>query len=161
MYWLIPTKTESELFREIIRILAKQFDEGVFMPHLTLCRAGDAKNSGKTLNVRTAPVCLRISGIGHSAKFTKALFVRFAASKSLHQLVSQLGGKPKGLSDPHVSLLYKKLPAGIRRDLAAVVKLPFRAVTFDSIIAMSCVSPTKTKRDVQSWRRIATKRLSG
>ena len=162
MYWLIPIKTESELFRAIIRILAKQFDAPLFLPHLTLCRTDNAKSVRQALShVRAAPINLRIRGVAHSAKFTKTLFVRFMPSKSLERLVSQLGGKPKSLSDPHLSLLYKKSPPAIRRNLAVAVKLPFRTVTFDSIMAMSCVSPSETKQDVESWRTLATKHLSG
>lgn len=162
IYWLVPDTAESELLRDFIRILAKQSEAPLFAPHLTLCRAKDAKSVSKVLSqVRVAPIRLRIREVAHSAKFTKTLFVRFTPSKSLERLVIQLGGKPKELSDPHLSLLYKKLPASIRREVAAAVKLPFRAVTFDAITAMSCVSPTETRRDVESWRRLATKQLSG
>ena len=162
MYWLIPTRIESELFEEIIRILAQQFDGPIFLPHLTLCRAENAKSVRQILRrVRAEPVRLRIRGITHSAKFTKTLFVRFTPSKSLQRLVVELGGKRKALADPHLSLMYKKLQPRIRRDLAAAVKLPFRAITFDAVCAMSCVSATATKQDVQLWRKLATKRLSG
>jgi hypothetical protein len=162
MYWLIPNKAQSELFRGIIRILAKQFDAASFAPHLTLCRAGAGKSSAKELSkVRAGPIRLRIRGIPHSAKFTKTLFVRFTPTRSLERLVTELGGKPKSLTDPHLSLLYKKLPAAIRRELAATIRLPIRQVAFDALTAMSCVSPTKNKQDVKSWRKVAAKRLSG
>jgi len=162
MYWLIPSKPESELFRGLIRILAKQFDAPVFMAHLTVGRAGDAMSSGKVLpELRAAPIRLRIREIAHSDKFTKTLFVRFERSNQLAGLVSQLGAKPKSLSDPHLSLLYKKLPVAVRRELADAINLPFRSITFDSIIAMSCLSPTETRRDVESWRKVATRPLSG
>jgi hypothetical protein len=75
--------------------------------------------------------------------------------------VLNLGGKPAFLRDPHISLLYKKMPASTRRELAAAIKLPFREVMFDCIKAMRCVSPTESRRDVESWHQVATKRFSG
>ena len=157
VYWLIPTKAKSELFRDIIGILAKQFDAPSFAPHLTLCRTEEVKSVGKMLS--HAPIRLRIRGIAHSPKFTKALFVRFTPTKSLKGLVTELGGKPNSLTDPHLSLLYAALPAAIRRELVATVKLPFGKVAFDAVMAMSCISPTENKQDVKSWRKLETKLL--
>src|SRR5438477_9136692 len=114
-YWLIPAKPERELFSNVIRILAKQFDAARFEPHLTLCRATDENSLSKVLRrIRSKPIRLRIRGVAHSSKFTKTLFVRFMMNRSLQQLVIDLGGDPKSLSDPHVSLVYSKLPSQMR-----------------------------------------------
>ncbi len=66
----------------------------------------------------------------------------------------------KAPSDPHVSLLYKKLPRATKKELAAVMKLPFRTVVFDSIAAVRCVSPSRTAADVESWRILGKKSLT-
>ena len=162
IYWLVPAKPESELFRDIIRILAKEFNGPLFQPHLTLCRSEDRSSPRTVLSqVRVLSVQLRIREIAHSAKFTKTLFVRFAPSRRLQLVVTELGGKTRSVSDPHLSLLYKKSPAAIRRELAATINLPMAEVRFDAITAMRCVLPTKTKQDVETWRKLATKRLSG
>src|SRR6185312_15697849 len=102
--------------------------------------------------VRSGPLRLRILGVAHSTKFTKTLYVRCTPNKSLKQLVTDLGGDPNELLDPHVSLLYKRLPASMRRELAASIKLPFREINFDQIKTVSCNSPTETHSDVRSWR---------
>jgi 2'-5' RNA ligase len=162
IYWLVPAKPEYELFRELIRILAKEFDAPLFEPHLTIGKASGGHSPAKLLReIRAAPVRLRIGEIAHSSKFTKTLFVRFTAGKSLERVVARLGGNSKSLRDPHLSLLYKRLPARTRRELAAAIKLPFSEVKFDVIKAVSCVSPTETRSDVESWRKLATKQLSG
>jgi len=161
MAWLMPAAAERELFREVIRILAKQFEAAKFEAHLTLCQA-DRKQPAKQLRkVRSGPLRLRIRGVAHSTKFTKTLYVRCAPSKSLKQLVADLGGDPEKLRDPHVSLLYKRLPASMRRELAASIKLPFRAIKFDRVKTVCCNRSTETRKDVESWRVIATKKLSG
>jgi hypothetical protein len=162
IYWLLPAKAETELFRRLIRILADEFDAAVFQPHLTLCSHSSETSPARLLRqIKAKPLRLRVRGIAHSSKFTKTLFVRFAADKSLARLIEGLGEKSKTLSDPHLSLLYKKLPAAMRRELAATLDLPFREVTFDSVAAVSCVAPTKTSNDVRSWRKLAAMRLTG
>ena len=160
--WLIPAAPYRELFREYIRILAREFDGPRFEPHLTLCPLPDGKTARAILRqVKAKPVRLGINEIAFSARYTKTLYVRFHPTKSLEKLVGRLGGKPKSLRDPHVSLLYKGLPATKKRELAATIKLPFREVVFDQIKAVRCPSPTATAADVKAWRVLATKRLSG
>ena len=162
VYWLTPAKAERELFCEIVRILAKQLDAPRFEPHLTLCLAPDRQSLSKVLRrIKLSPIRLRVRGLSCSAEFTKTLFVRFKSSRALKELIVDLGGEAKSLRDPHVSLLYKRIPARLKKELTSTIKLPFREVVFDSIKAVRCASPTKTRADIESWRVIATKRLSG
>lgn len=161
VYWLIPARPEADLFRDIIRILAGQFDGPRFEPHLTVCSAADGSSARRTLRqTRFASVRLRITGIKQSSKFTQTLTVQFAPNKTLDQLVKSLGGS-RPLRNPHLSLIYKRMPTATRCGLARAIQLPFRHVTFDRIKAVICVVPTETSRDVKSWRVLATKRLSG
>jgi cyclic phosphodiesterase-like protein len=160
-YWLIPAKPESELFASIIRILAKAFDAPLFEPHLTICAGPDQQTAAKTLRrIKKGPIRLRCRDIAVSSKFTKTLFVRFKSNPSVRNLCARLCGRPKALPDLHLSLIYKKLPAKTKRDLVATIKLPLRAVTFDRLKAVRCVSPTTTGTEVKNWRVLATKRLS-
>src|SRR5437868_9044691 len=82
IYWLVPAKPEYELFRDLIRILAKQMNAPVFEPHLTLGATEVDSSPGQILRqIQSAPVRLRIREIAHSSKFTKTLFVRFTPAK--------------------------------------------------------------------------------
>jgi hypothetical protein len=160
VYWLIPAKPERDLLRDIIRILAQQFDAARFEPHLTLGKAKDGQSPRTTLRqIRAAPIRLRIRRIKHSSKFTQTLCVQLSPNKALQRLVGELVGK-KSVQNAHLSLLYKRLPTSIRRSLAAAIQLPFREIAFDQVQAMSCITPTETRRDIESWRPVATKRLS-
>jgi hypothetical protein len=162
IYWLIPAPKYRELFIELIRILARQFDAPQFEPHLTLCRANDEQAVAKTLRqIKGEPFRLRVRQISYSSKFTKTLFVRFSSNASLDRLVLKLGGKSRSPRDPHISLLYKRLPAGIKRQVAATIRLPFREVLFDGVKAVHCPVPTETRVEVKRWRVVAIKRLSG
>jgi hypothetical protein len=144
------------LFREIIRILANECGGPRFEPHLTLCLAQDRQSLRR---IKSAPIQLRVREIACSSKFTKTLFVRFKSSATLEKLIVDLGGNAKSVRDPHVSLLYQKMSILSKRELVSTIKLPFAEVVFDSIKAVRCISPTTTRRDVESWRVLTTKRL--
>lgn len=165
VYWLIPAQPERELFGEIIRILARQFNAPRFQPHLTVLLSRKNRQPTRKIlqQLRASPIRLEIRNISHSAKFTKTLFVRFNSSRALQKLAVDLSGLPgthaKSLRDPHLSLLYKRLPAATRKELAATIKLPLREIVFDSIKAVRCAAPTNTRAEVKAWRAISSKRL--
>jgi hypothetical protein len=91
----------------------------------------------------------------------KTLFVRFQPNESLEHLVTKLGGRRKPVRDPHISLIYARLPAAVKRELADTIQLPFAEVVFDRVQLMSCPGPTESAADVESWRMLASRRLGG
>ena len=164
-YWLIPAEPERELFAEIIRILAKQFDAPRFEPHVTLFAVSpDRQSAAKVLHqISASPIRLRIRDVSYSTKFTETLFLRFKSNKALQKLVVDLArvmkSRPRAVCAPHISFLYKKLPTATKKVLAATIKLPFREVVFDSIKAVRCALPTRTRAEVKAWCVIASNRL--
>jgi 2'-5' RNA ligase len=167
VYWLLPAKPERDLFCEVVRILREEFRAPNFEPHLTLFSASKDRQSPKKVlkQISMRPIRLTTRGAGFSSEFTKTLFVRFKSSDSLRKLAADLSraaqSRAKGPIDPHVSLLYKKLPRATKKELAAVMRLPFRSVVFDSIAAVRCVSPSRTKGDVDGWKILAKRSLRG
>jgi 2'-5' RNA ligase len=165
VYWLLFAKPERELFCEVARILRKEFRAPNFEPHLTLFVTTKDQESPKRVlqKIKTRPIRLNVRGVGYSSKFTKTLFVRFKSSPQLRKLVSDLGraakSPAKSPADPHVSLLYKKIPQSAKKELAAVIKLPFRSARFDSIAAVRLTLPVRTDADVKKWKIIARKSL--
>jgi 2'-5' RNA ligase len=167
IYWLIPARDERELFSQIIRILGRELSGPNFRPHLTVLVSAKNRSSPKAVlrGIKARPIQMRILGTATSAKFTKTLFVRFKSSPAFRRLAVDLGTPAKSrrmrVRDPHVSLLYKKISPAIRRELASVIKLPFREVVFDSIEAVKVKLPVRTRADVEAWRVVAKKKLSG
>jgi 2'-5' RNA ligase len=177
VYWLLPAKPERELFCEVVRILRKEFRAPNFEPHLTLFsttkgRKPRANRGPRKLSespkkvlqqISMRPVRLMTRGVGFSSEFTKMLFVRFKSSDALRKLIADLSraakSRAKAPSNPHVSLLYKKLPRAAKKELAAVIKLPFRTVVFDSIAVVRCAYPSRTAADVDGWKILAKKSL--
>jgi 2'-5' RNA ligase len=165
VYWLLPAKPERELFCSIVRILRKEFRAPNFEPHLTLFVAvGDRHDPKRILNqIRARPIRLTARGVTFSEKFTKTLYARFKSSPALRKLAADLAraakSRAKAPSDPHVSLLYKKMPRTAKKEMASVLRLPFRTVIFDSIAAVRLTLPVRTGADVEKWKIVSRKSL--
>jgi 2'-5' RNA ligase len=166
-YWLIPSEPAHSFFQRIIKDLARRYDAPVFEPHVTVHVGADQteaatkaleKAASKCKLVRQAP--LRID---QSDEFIKTLFVQFAMTAELGKINGVIRHAANDSSQyelkPHLSLLYKNLPAATRSELAASIRLPSSEITFDSLQAIRCVSPTQTGADVEAWELIASRML--
>ena len=164
-YWLLPAKPERDLFCNLVRILRKEFRAPSFEPHLTLLVSKKNHDAPKKIlqQIQSRPVRLRLRGVAFSSKFTKTLFVRFKPNPALRKLATNLGraakDSTKAPADPHVSLLYKKTPHRAKKELASVIRLPFRTARFDSIAVVRLTLPVRTGDDVAKWKIIAKKSL--
>lgn len=165
VYELLPAKPERDLFCDIIRILRKELRAPNFEPHLTLFVTDKTEVSPRKVlaAVRGRPIRLTIRNTAFSGKFTKTLFVRLKSNPALRKLATDLaraakvaGGPP---ADPHVSLLYKKIPARVKKELARTIKLPIRTVRFDSIAAVRLTLPVRTSAAIGKWKIVAKRSL--
>ncbi len=165
VYWLLPAKAERELFCQIIKILCHELDAPNFEPHVTISLSRDLKTKPKEVlrKLRSKPIRMRITGTATSSQFTKTLFVRLKANGSFDTLTTALAAAAKIRStrvrNPHISLLYKKSSPATKRELARMIKLPFREITLDSIAVAQVRLPVKTRADVEQWRIVARKSL--
>ena len=168
-YWLIPSEPAHSFCYEIIKDLARRCDAPVFEPHVTIHVGADRADAAKNALRDAARECKLIGltplGIDQSDEFIKTLFVQFAMSAELSKINGTVREEANDSSHyelkPHLSLLYKNLAVGTRRELAASIDVPFPEVIFDAIKAVRCVSPTKSSADVEAWRVVAAASLSG
>jgi hypothetical protein len=168
-YWLIPAEPARSYFQNIVNELAEQYSAPEFEPHVTVHVGADCTDTlGEVLSraVRDSKrIALQVLKISNSAEFIKTLFVTFAASAQLQRLKQSIRKATQDSSDyqlnPHLSLLYKNMSMADRRLLARSIEVPFPEVTFDSLKAVRCVSPTQTQADVESWAVMAETPLSG
>ena len=166
-YWLIPAEP-GRLFQRIINDLARRHDAPVFEPHVTIHVGADHADASENALRDAANQCRHVGltplGVDQSDEFVKTLFVQFAMTVELRQINHIIRKATKDSSHyelkPHLSLLYKKTEAAVRRELAASIKVPFSKVTFNSIKAVRCVSPTRSRADVEAWHVIAAASLS-
>jgi hypothetical protein len=163
-YWLIPSEPVRSFFQRIINDLARRHDAPVFEPHVTVHVGTDQAHAGENALRETARQCklvrLRPIGIDQSDEFIKTLFLQFAINAELRQINDLIRDATNNSSEyelkPHLSLLYKNLPAATRNELLASIIVPFSEIAFDSLQAVRCVSPTQNGADVEAWERIAT-----
>jgi len=166
-YWLIPAEPARSFSQGMINDLACRYDAPLFEPHVTVhvaANRADAAEKAISKAVRECqPVKLKVLEIDHSDVFIKTLFVQFARNRKLQRLNTIIRNAAQDSShyelNPHLSLLYKKIPAEVRAELADSIRVPFLEVTFDALQAVRCVSPTDHSAEVEAWRVVATKKL--
>ena len=167
-YWLIPSEPAHSFFQQIINDLARRCDAPVFEPHVTIHVGADRASPAENALGDAARECKAIRltplGIDQSDEFIKTLFVQFAMSAELRKINNVIREAANDSAQyelkPHLSLLYKKMEAAARRELAASIDVPFSEVTFDAIKAVRCVSPTQSRTDVEAWHVVWAQALS-
>jgi 2'-5' RNA ligase len=168
-YWLIPAEPARTFFQSLIEDLARRYDAPLFEPHVTIHVGANHVHAAEKALSKAArecqPINLEALGIDHSHEFIKTLFVQFTPNTKLQQLNAIICNAAEDSSyyelNPHLSLLYKNIPTEIRSGLADSINVPFSEVTFDALNAVGCVSPTQNRADVEAWRIVARKQLSG
>jgi hypothetical protein len=167
-YWLIPAEPARSFFERTIVDLARRYNAPVFEPHMTIYVGSDRVETEEVVAKAVSGCRLvqaKVLKVCQSGEFIRTLFVQFALDRKLQQLNEMIRDAAQDSSDyqlkPHLSLLYNKMSILARRQLAGSVELRFLEVTFDSIKAVRCVSPTQNRADVEAWRLVATKALCG
>jgi hypothetical protein len=167
-YWLIPAGPARSFFEKTIIDLARRYSAPVFEPHMTVYVGSDRVEAEEVIAKAVSGCRLiqaKVVKCCESDEFIKTLFVQFAPDRKLQQLNETLRDAAQDSSDyqlnPHLSVLYKKMSILARRELVDSIRLPFSEVTFESIKAVRCASPTQNRADVEAWRVVATKLLFG
>jgi 2'-5' RNA ligase len=166
-YWLIPAEPAHRFFQDLINDLARRYDAPVFEPHVTIYAGADSTDAvDRTLSKAAQdcePIVLQALELSHSDEFIKTLFVEFGPNSKLQRLNQVIRSAAQNSSDyqpnPHLSILYKTISTQDRHLLTRSIDVPFPEVTFDSLKAVRCVSPTQSRADVEAWRVVAEKPL--
>src|SRR2546430_2432610 len=166
-YWLIPAEPAHSFFQGAINDLARRYEAPLFEPHVTIHVGANHIDAAEHALSKAARECQSITvkalGIDHSDEFIKTLFVQFALNTNLQQLNAIVRSAAEDSSDyklnPHLSLLYKKIPPVVRSELADSINVPFSEVVFDTLQAVRCISPVQNRADVEAWRAITRRSL--
>jgi 2'-5' RNA ligase len=166
-YWLIPTEPARSYFQSVINDLAERYNAPRFEPHVTVHAGVDCTDRVDEVLSKAARDCERIAlqalAVSGSPEFIKTLFVLFAVTTQLQGFNQSIRTAEKNSSgyelNPHLSLLYKRMSNQDRRLLANSIEVPFPEVTFESLKAVRCISPTRSRADVEAWRVVAERSL--
>jgi 2'-5' RNA ligase len=166
-YWLIPTEPARSFFQSLLTDLAQRYNAPQFEPHVTIHVGADCTETVDGVLSKAARNCerivLRVLQVNGSSEFIKTLFVQFALNTQLQQLNQSIRTAALDSSDyqlnPHLSLLYKRISIRDRHLLTHSIEVPYPKVTFASLKAVRCISPTQSRADVEAWRVVAEKDL--
>jgi 2'-5' RNA ligase len=166
-FWLIPADPAYSLYQGLINDLARRYDAPVFEPHITIHVGADRADLALRALKHAARKCSSITltpvGIDESEEFVKTLFVQFALSAALQRMNEIIRNAAHEVSryelKPHLSLLYNKMEAVARRKLALSIKMSFSEIAFSAIKAVRCISPARSRADVEAWRIVAAASL--
>jgi 2'-5' RNA ligase len=167
-YWLVPAAPAGSFFVSRIAEFAARFDAPPFEPHVTIyaSRKGGEDPEGVLSGALAdcEPFRLSVRDIQCSDEFTKTVFVQLEPSPELLRL-NRAFQQASALHheydlNPHLSLIYKKMTREARIEVATSVRVPFTEVLFDSVKAVVCPTPIRSRADVESWRVVATQSLA-
>lgn len=144
--------------------LARKLDGPIFEPHLTLGAGADSETTARAqlakISATHRAIELRTLGIDFSARFTQTLFLRMGGSEELEGLRDALANAGDGADfEPHISLLYAKIPSEIQAAECGRMEIPLATIRFDALRAISFRDPVETRGDVEDWRTIAEANL--
>ncbi len=159
--WLIPERDAMGHFRGLIEQLCRDHQAPPFIPHITLYSWPET--DPERINSRVAPLLegvaplrLKLTGTATSDDFFRCFVARVDPSEALLDLRRRIEGLEKDPRDrsyePHLSLLYKSLPAVRRDSLPGRYPIGLRRAVFDSVWLATPGNQSEGWRDVASWR---------
>jgi 2'-5' RNA ligase len=167
--WLCPREPLRSALRSTIHQLSASLDAVEFEPHVTVFCGPSTDEEAREVTNRIArqfaPIELTASGLRYTDSYTKTLFVQFHESAVLRQVFEMAATSYTRQSNyalnPHLSLLYKKLPAAEQRQLCETLDVPIGAYWFDRLRMIETELPIEDSGPVRRWRTICEAELEG
>jgi hypothetical protein len=169
-YWLVPAAPDHEYLADRIRTLAEAQDATPFEPHVTLAVTtldpDDAQGLVlEKLSRSFAPFDAATGSAQHTDQRFKSLYLPIESTviPLMHRQVLSLArsATSDAAFDPHLSLLYKILPASERIRLARTEPASGRRVRFDRVAVILPARGDSDFSDVSGWRVAESRPLSG
>jgi 2'-5' RNA ligase len=166
--WLMPSEPQRSALRSTIHRLAARLDAIEFEPHVTVfCGPSTDAEAGAVVDriaKQFAHIELTADHLDHTERYTKALFVRFRPSDVLWQIFEMAKSYARQSNyalDPHLSLLYKKLPEAQQRKLCGTLDVPMGNYLFDRIRLTETELPIEDAGPIKRWRTLCETELRG
>lgn len=169
-FWLLPVETERDIYQDLIHRLSHTYDAPDFAPHVTIYSGIFAPETSPEQLVAQAiagisPFTMQVNGLRYTDTFLKSLFIQLQPSPPLQAMSETIGTQALPVSnyvlDPHLSLLYKRLPESEKQRIVASIQLPNTTISFDEVSVISTPTPTRTAHDVARWQEVHRQKLPG
>jgi len=152
--WLIFSDKDEQSLREQVDDLSQLYSAPKFRPHITLY--GSLEIDIKRLAVitdrcfsKTKKFSVHTTGIGQTDNIWKTIFIKIASDSQLMELYEFLTTELEQFRnydfDPHVSLIYRKMPVEKRI-------LIMQEINFAPHYEITGAALVETSVDVDNWR---------
>jgi hypothetical protein len=166
--WLAPSEPLRSTLRSIIGRLAADFGAVEFEPHVTVFCGPSAETEARAVARRIAeqfsPVELIVDRLEHTEIYTKTLFIQFQESVVLQQMFEATAAgytqHSNYVLNPHLSLLYKKLPRPVQAELCDTIEIPTGKYGFDRVRMIETELPIEDAGPVRRWRTVCDEALT-
>ena len=166
--WLVPREPLRSALRATIHRLAESLDAVAFEPHVTVYCGPSSDAEAQSVVDRIAgqfsPIELVADGLSYTELFTKTLFVQFRESATLRRMFETAAAnvaRPSGyVLNPHLSLLYKRLPQDRQRELCETLDVPTGKHWFDRVRIVETELPIEDAGPVRRWRTVCEAELT-
>jgi 2'-5' RNA ligase len=161
-FWLMPAEPAASRLAGVIADLADRHEAPVFAPHITLFSGSATVDSSESCHDLLAEVARGLgpfrvtpSRVDTSEDFFKTVFLRIEPAPALALLHDRLRARlgTAYAFEPHLSLIYKALPAALRQAIAHGVATPDPWLC-DRLAVVA--SGANGWRDVAGWRLLCT-----
>jgi hypothetical protein len=159
-FWLVPAPPHHQHLTGIIDSLARELNAPRFEPHVTLYAGARGPDDDVAALLHRAaeqvePLDLRVRGIGTTSALFKTLYLEFEPEPRIEQLCRLFrAGLQPALDyelNPHLSLLYKELPATTRSALTTRFDFNGQRIRFAQIAATRPGGSARDWLDVEKW----------
>ncbi len=168
--WLIPGEQDCGCLAKITQDLTSRYDAAFFEPHVTVYTGVYTQNDRlegivERLAKVVQPISLFVEGIEYSDSFFKTLFIRFGNDPILavisQMLTDELRYQEHCLLQPHLSLLYKRIPDREKQEIVNELDFTKRYVRFDEVAVMRPGNLSKGWSEVGGWSVFFRRTLCG
>ena len=153
-FWLILEKSDQRLIQGIINDFGKRFEAPSFLPHITVYGLVNTKleylsTIAEEISSNFKPFKVKLLNLAYSDEIWKTLYINIKLDKNLNTIYHHLQKNLRMINDykfePHLSLIYKKIPLNEKKEIISNFELK-QSVKIDKI----CIF--KYSRKINEWK---------
>lgn len=159
--WLCPDNDDELYIQNIINVLSDTHNCARFYPHCTLL-SGVKENNNDLENIidksikNIGPIMVKSKRISFTDIFWKTVFIELIVANDLlslqQNILKQVKSDIKYKFDPHISLIYNKMPKESKKKIINSLKIK-------SSFMMNKIVAVKTGQNISNWKKIVERKL--
>jgi hypothetical protein len=161
-FWLLPAEPINSQLRSIVQQLATKYDGIGFEPHVTIFSGPSDDDQTHTIARGIASLFslgeLIPVKLDYTSAYSKTLFIQFQESEAVRCMsdaIKDRSARPMNyVLNPHLSLLYKTMPAAKQAEICSSLDVPKEIYLFDRLRAVETEIPLIRPEQIKRWRTV-------